>query len=117
MAGTERMKNSHLVKVGEVFAVEVFKVTNFGAFVRLPGQQKGLIHISQIAEGYVKDINEHIKLGDKVEAKVISVNDGKIDLTLKKEKEHFANSFPPGGKRFKSSSLEERLNQFLNNSK
>ena len=106
------MRNPSSVKVGDILTGEVFRISNFGAFVRLPNRQKGLIHISQIAEKYVTDITEHIKLGDKVEARVISVNNGKIDLTLKEGKRQPANSFPQG-KRFKTSSLEEKLDRFL----
>ena len=110
------MRNPGPVKVGDVLTGEVFRITRFGAFVRLPNRQKGLIHISQIAEEYVNDINEHIKLGDKVEARVVSVNNGKIDLTLKKGRERPANSSPQG-KGFRTSSLEEKLDRFLSGKK
>ena len=106
--------SSNSVKAGEIITCKVFKITNFGAFVKLPNNQRGLIHISQISENYVKDINEHIKLGEEVEARVVSVNNGRIDLTLKQEKKkERATSSYSGGREFKSSTLEEQLNQFM----
>jgi S1 RNA binding domain protein len=60
-------------------------ITNFGAFVELPGGSTGLVHISEVADNYVKDINDHLKVGDEVTVKVINVeNDGKIGLSIKK---------------------------------
>ena len=106
--------SSDSVKAGEIVACKVFKITNFGAFVKLPNNQRGLIHISQISEDYVKDISEHVKLGEEVEARVVSVNNGRIDLTLKQEKkrERTINSYP-GRKEFKSSTIGEQLDQLL----
>ena len=50
---------------------KVTGITNFGAFVELPEGSTGLVHISEVADNYVKDINEHLKVGDQVEVKVI----------------------------------------------
>ncbi|MET0786371.1 MAG: S1 domain-containing RNA-binding protein, partial [Paenisporosarcina sp.] len=62
-------------------------ITNFGAFVELPGGSTGLVHISEVADNYVKDINEHLKVGDMVEVKVMNVEaDGKIGLSIRKAK-------------------------------
>ena len=102
------------IKVGDSVEAEVFKITNFGAFVRLPGNKRGLIHISQVSDNYVKDINEHLKIGDRVTARVTQVEDGKVDLTLKKEKP-VINSFPKG-KGFRSSDFEDKLKHFLKRS-
>jgi len=103
------------VEVGDVVEVEVFKITNFGAFVRLPDNRKGLIHISQVADKFVKDINDHLKVGEKVRAKVIMIaDDGKIDLSLKEQKE-FRSSLPRG-KGFKNSAFEGMMKRFLKES-
>ncbi|WP_249652268.1 S1 RNA-binding domain-containing protein, partial [Lysinibacillus sp. D4A1_S13] len=60
----------------------------FGAFVELTEGFTGLVHISEVADNYVKDINDHLKVGDQVEVKVINVEkDGKIGLYIKKAKE------------------------------
>lgn len=74
-----------LVEVGKVVEGKVSGITNFGAFVQLPDGKTGLVHISEIAEEYVKDINAHLKENQQVKVKVISVdNNGKISLSIKK---------------------------------
>ncbi|WP_413298874.1 S1 domain-containing RNA-binding protein [Bacillus sp. 1P10SD] len=72
------------VEVGSKVQGKVTGITNFGAFVELPGGTTGLVHISEVAESYVKDINDHLKVGDMVEVKVISEKDGKTALSIKK---------------------------------
>ncbi len=63
---------------------KVTGVTQFGAFVSFEGGKTGLVHISEIALEYVKDIKDHIKVGDSVKAKVLSVDKtGKISLSIK----------------------------------
>src|SRR5699024_10756966 len=60
-------------------------ITNFGAFVELEKNTTGLVHISEVADSYDKDINEHLKVGETVVVKVINVEkDGKIGLSIKK---------------------------------
>jgi len=76
------------IEVGSKVQGKVTGITNFGAFVELPDKSTGLVHISEVADNYVKDINEHLKVGDQVEVKVINVEkDGKIGLSIKKAKE------------------------------
>ena len=109
----EKNRNIILPAIGEVFEAEVIKVTDFGAFVKLPGSRRGLIHISQIADDYVKDVADHLKVGDKVTARVVQVTkDGKIDLTLKSAKEEQM-SFAQKNKEFKTNIFEEKMNNFL----
>jgi len=103
------------IAIGDIVDAEVFKVTSFGAFVRLEDGQKGLIHISQIADSFVKDINSHLKLGDKVKARVLNMVDHKIDLTLKKPKEEAP--VVAKNKGFRSSVFEDKLNLFLEENK
>lgn len=75
------------VELGKIVEGKVTNVMPFGAFVALPENQTGLIHISEVASDYVKDIHEHIKQGDVVRAKVIKIDDsGKISLSIKKAK-------------------------------
>lgn len=60
-------------------------VTSFGAFIKLPGNHEGLVHISEIANEYVTDINKHVALNDTVKVKVLEKNSkGKYDLSIKK---------------------------------
>ncbi len=76
------------IEVGSKLQGKVTGITNFGAFVELPGGTTGLVHISEVADNYVKDINEFLKVGDEVEVKVVNVEkDGKIGLSIRKAKE------------------------------
>ncbi|MFJ8264250.1 S1 domain-containing RNA-binding protein [Rummeliibacillus sp. NPDC094406] len=75
------------IEVGSKVQGKVTGITNFGAFVELPNGSTGLVHISEVADNYVKDINEHLKVGDMVEVKVMNVEaDGKIGLSIRKAK-------------------------------
>src|SRR5699024_12632645 len=66
---------------------KVTGITNFGAFVELEKGETGLVHISEVADTYVKDINAHLTVGDEIKLKVINVeDDGKIGLSIKKVK-------------------------------
>lgn len=76
------------IEVGSKLQGKVTGITHFGAFIELPGGSTGLVHISEVADNYVKDINELLKVGDEVEVKVIAVEkDGKIGLSIRKAKE------------------------------
>lgn len=72
------------IEVGTKLEGKVTGITHFGAFVDLSGGVTGLVHISEIADNYVKDVNDHLKIGDMVTVKVINVDkDGKIGLSIK----------------------------------
>ncbi|WP_244834291.1 S1 domain-containing RNA-binding protein [Clostridium sp. BJN0001] len=71
------------LEVGNIVEGTVVNITNFGAFVEIEGKT-GLVHISEVADSYVKDIREYLKEQDKVKVKVISIDDnGKISLSIK----------------------------------
>ncbi|WP_067727458.1 S1 domain-containing RNA-binding protein [Oceanobacillus damuensis] len=72
------------IEVGSKVKGKVTGITNFGAFVELPGGTTGLVHISEVADSYVKDVNDHLTVGDEIEVKVISEKDGKTSLSIKK---------------------------------
>jgi S1 RNA binding domain protein len=72
------------IEVGTKLEGKVTGITHFGAFVELPGGVTGLVHISEIADNYVKDVKDHLKMDDVVTVKVINVDkDGKIGLSIK----------------------------------
>ncbi|GAB6093473.1 S1 domain-containing RNA-binding protein [Furfurilactobacillus curtus] len=71
------------VEVGSKVTGKVTGITNFGAFVDLGDHQSGLVHISQVSNNYVKDIHDVLSVGDEVSVKVISVDKGKIALSMK----------------------------------
>lgn len=71
-------------EVGKVVDGKVSGITNFGAFIQLPEGKTGLVHISEVAEEYVKDIYSHLKENQPVKVKVISLDNGKISLSIKR---------------------------------
>ena len=73
------------LKPGMILDGLVTNITNFGAFVDIGVHQDGLIHVSQLADKYVKDPNEVVKLNQKVRVKVLEVDKERkrIQLTLK----------------------------------
>lgn len=75
-------------EVGEVLKGKITSITKFGAFVSLPESKNGMIHISEVADGFVKDINDYLKIGQEVEVRVCSVDEkGRIALSLKQMKQ------------------------------
>ena len=75
------------LKVGDVVKGEITEVTDFGAFIRLSDVLDGLIHSSEMDWKFVEDPRKLIKPGDKVEAKIIDIEGGRISLSLKQLKE------------------------------
>jgi polyribonucleotide nucleotidyltransferase len=75
-------------EIGKIYQGRVRKIMNFGAFVEvLPGQD-GLVHISEIAEGFVNKVEDHLKVGDSVPVKVIAIDDqGKVSLSMTQVKD------------------------------
>jgi S1 RNA binding domain protein len=73
-----------LVEVGNIVEGKVAGITNFGAFIQLPEGKTGLVHISEIADEYVKDIKDHLHENQEVKVKILSMENGKISLSIKK---------------------------------
>lgn len=72
------------VEVGEIYEGTVTKIMKFGAFVDVLNGKEGLLHISQIDNKRINEVEDVLKSGDKVTVKVIGIdNDGKIDLSRK----------------------------------
>ena len=73
------------IEEGVIVSGKVTGLTDFGAFVELEGGKTGMVHISEVAPNYVKDIREHLAVGQEIKAKVISVSpEGKISLSIRK---------------------------------
>lgn len=70
--------------VGTILEGKVKSITKFGAFIALPENQTGMVHISEIAHTYVSDIHEHLTEGQEVKVVVLSAEPGKINLSIKK---------------------------------
>ena len=72
------------IEVGSILDGKVTGITNFGAFVALPGNRSGLVHISEIAYSYVNDVHDHLSEGQEVKVKVIGVDaNNRINLSIK----------------------------------
>ena len=74
-------------EVGAVLEGKVSGVTKFGAFVNLPGDKSGLVHISEIANTFVSDVAQYVSVGQTVKVKVIGINGDKINLSIKRAEE------------------------------
>ena len=82
--------------VGEVLEGKVTGIAKFGAFVALDGGRSGLVHISEVANTFVSDVNEYLEVGQTVKVKIIGINeDGKISLSMKKADENAQQQRPP----------------------
>ncbi|MGI6642963.1 MAG: S1 RNA-binding domain-containing protein [Bacillota bacterium] len=104
------------LEVGAIVEGVVTGVTNFGAFVTLPDGKTGLVHISEIADAYVKDINEHVKKTDKVKVKVLSVDpSGKIGLSIKQANPNYRPRSAADMRRSRIN-FEDRLARFMKES-
>jgi polyribonucleotide nucleotidyltransferase len=79
------------VEVGRVYPCKVKRVTNFGAFCEIAPGKEGLVHVSELAEKFVKDVASLVKVGDEFKVKVIGIDDlGRINLSKKKATEEKA---------------------------
>ena len=70
--------------VGAILEGKVKSITNFGAFVALPENKTGMVHISEVANAYVSDIRQHLTEGQDVKVMVIGTDNGKINLSIKR---------------------------------
>jgi len=70
-------------EVGEIVEGKVFKIFDFGALVDIGGGKSGLIHVSELKNEFVKEVTDVVKIGETVTAKVIKVDNGRVDLSLK----------------------------------
>lgn len=71
------------IEVGMILEGKVSGITKFGAFVDLPDSKTGMVHISEVAPTFVNEINDFVKMGQTVKVKVLSMDNGKISLSIK----------------------------------
>jgi S1 RNA binding domain protein len=101
------------LEVGAVIDGTVTRITPYGAFLTLEGGKVGLVHISEIDRNYVKDVHEHLRETDVVQAKVIAIKeDGKIDLSIKA----LQDPAPPRPRRGSDPGFETMLKKFMRSS-
>ena len=70
--------------VGAILEGKVKTITNFGAFIALPENKTGLVHISEVANTFVSDIRQHLTEGQDVKVVIINTDNGKINLSIKR---------------------------------
>ena len=88
--------------VGAVLEGKVKSITNFGAFVALPENKTGMVHISEIANAYVSDIRQHLTEGQDVKVMVIAIDPaGKINLSIKRLEQKPQNPVGAGRNNFR----------------
>ncbi len=111
------------VEVGNVLEGTVSGITNFGAFIDLGEGKTGLVHISEVANDYVKNIHEYLKQGQQVKVKVLSVEkDGKVSLSIKQAAPPKKRAVKPAEfdwsarSEGESLSFEDKINRFLKDS-
>jgi S1 RNA binding domain protein len=97
------------IEVGSKVEGKVTGIANFGAFIDLGNNKTGLVHISEVSDSYVENINEELEVGQTVTVKVLSIaDDGKIGLSIRKAQDKPAESAPkpkaPSRERSSSSS-------------
>ncbi|MFD2706359.1 S1 domain-containing RNA-binding protein [Salibacterium lacus] len=117
------------IEEGSKVQGKVTGITNFGAFIELPGGKTGLVHISEVADKYVENINEYVSVGDEVTVKVLKVEDnGKISLSIRKAVDRPKEDRPKNGrggdgngsgngnKGQRPLSFEEKMSRFMKDS-
>ncbi len=106
-----------VVEVGSIVEGVVTGITNFGAFVTLPGGETGLVHISEVANSYVKDIHDHLKKSDPVKVKVLTVDGkGKIGLSIRQAAVSYSARGPRVARRGDRVTFEDKLARFMKES-
>lgn len=102
------------LETGTIVEGKVTGITKFGAFVELPGGKTGMVHISEVAPTYVKEIRDHVTENQTVKVKILNIGeDGKISLSIKKAMEQERQARPravspgrPGGFEWQSRNAE-----------
>lgn len=76
-------------ETGQILDGKVTGIQPYGAFVALDEEIQGLVHISEVTHGYVKDINDHLTVGDEVKVKVLNVDEAnnKVSLSIRATEE------------------------------
>ena len=104
---------SRELETGKVVTGKVKSIAPFGAFIELEDGVQGLVHISEISFGYVKEVSDHLKVGDSVKVKILAEGkNGRLDLSVKQAMDRPAKSeFKPAPADTKMS-FEDMLSKF-----
>ena len=96
--------------VGSILEGKIKSITNFGAFVALPENKTGLVHISEVANTYVSDIRTHLTEGQEVKVVVINTDNGKINLSIKRLEAQAAREHNPARGSFRNADRPAPVN-------
>ena len=123
------------LSVGTILDGKVKTITNFGAFISLPDNKTGMVHISEVANTYVSDIRQHLTENQEVKVMVIGTEGGKVNLSIKRLEQkpqreprsprreeaaprpaHRSAPTPPPAPKTADQLFEEKLKQFMSES-
>ena len=109
---------SEKFEVGQIVEGKVTGVKPFGAFVSLDDSKQGLVHISHVTHGFLKNINDAVAVGDVVKVKVVSIDEsnGKIALSMKEVAPKAPSSYSKAPKETPAESFENLVKDFLKTS-
>lgn len=114
---TSLSEESKMPEAGEIVKGTIKNVAKFGAFIMLESGHDGLVHISEIANEFIKDINDFVKIGDQVDVKVLGLSkQGKLELSMKKVEDKPKEPAMFLHKKTKDEGFEEKLGKFLKRS-
>ncbi len=103
---------------GAVVEGRVTRVTDFGAFIQFENGETGLVHISQIAHSFVRNIHDHVREGENVEVKVLGRDErGRLDLSIKELLEEPEEVPRPRAIGRQSPQFEAKLRSFMRDAK
>ena len=103
---------------GAVAEGRVTRVTDFGAFIQFENGETGLVHISQIAHSFVRNIHDHVREGENVEVKVLGRDErGRLDLSIKELLEEPEEVPRPRAIGRQSPQFEAKLRSFMRDAK
>jgi len=111
--------------IGEIIEGKVSGIAKFGVFIDLPDGTRGLVHISEISNNYVKEISDHIKLEEKRKVMILEYDGKKISLSIRKAENKLNKSVKltsdesshiQGGIKNKNERFESMMGRFLKDS-
>ena len=102
------------LEVGQIVEGKVTGITHFGAFIELSTGQTGLVHISEVADEYVRDVNDYLKQNDIVKVRILNMEKGRVGLSIRQAQPGGGRS--PAERRQSRQSFEDKLARFMRDS-
>ncbi len=114
-----------MYKIGEIIKGEITGIQPYGAFVSIDDEEQGLIHVSEIQNGFTKNIHEVLKIGDEVTVQIVDIDEysKKISLSLRTLEEKFQphlykrkHYFTNKKKKIGFATIEKKMPQWIDDS-